>query len=460
MTERRQVHLGFNVLGLGQHPAGWKSRYGSDPQGPLGPELFEHCAKVAERGTFDAFFLADTLALRGGARALKGGPPHMGLDPTALLSYLAAVTERIGLIATVSSSFEFPYNLARRIASVDRLSHGRAAWNIVTTYSPEAVANFSADEHLPREARYARAAEFANVVTALWGSWDEDAIVADAAAGVFVEPDRVEQIDHRGEFFSVAGPLPLPPSEQGRPVIVQAGGSPEGLELAASYADMVFSSALSFEHGQAFYSDLKGRVAAHGRDPQSLKIMPGLTTVIGGTEAEANQRYEELEELAGGDSGLGRLSEIMQLPPDQIELDRELPWDRMPPREQYKGSLGFYDSVIGLAKRRRLTVRQLLKVGTSHRWAIGAPEQIADTIEEWVTNRAADGFNIMTDVNPSGIEAFVEHVVPILRRRGIYRHEYTGTTLRDHLGLPRPRGHAARNGTAMTAALAVAATPD
>jgi FMN-dependent oxidoreductase (nitrilotriacetate monooxygenase family) len=438
MTQRRQVHLGFNVLGLGQHPAGWKSRYGADPEGPLGPELFEHCAKVAERGTFDAFFLADTLALRGGARALKGGPPHMGLDPTALLSYLAAVTERIGLIATVSASFEHPYNLARRIASLDRLSHGRAAWNIVTTYSPEAVANFSSDEHMPRETRYVRATEFTEVVKALWDSWDADAIVADAQRGVFVEPDRVAQINHRGEFFSVAGPLPLPPSEQGRPVIVQAGGSPEGLELAASYADMVFSSALSIDHGRALYKDLKSRVAAHGRVPESLKIMPGLTTVIGGTEAEANQRYEELEELAGGDSGLGRLSEIMQLPPDQIELDEELPWDRMPPREEYKGSLGFYDSVIGLARREQLTVRQLLKVGTSHRWAIGAPEQIADTIEEWVTNRAADGFNIMTDVNPSGIEAFVEHVVPILRKRGSYRHEYTGTTLRDHLGLQRP----------------------
>lgn len=444
MTERRQVHLGFNVLGLGQHPAGWKSRYGTDPTGPLGPELFEHCVKVAERGTFDAFFLADTLALRGGARALQGGPPHMGLDPTSLLSYLAAVTERIGLIATISSSFELPYNVARRIASLDRLSHGRAAWNIVTTYSPEAVANFSADEHVPRELRYARAAEFAGVVTALWDSWDVDAIVADAKRGVFVEPNRVEQINHRGEFFSVAGPLPLPPSEQGRPIIVQAGGSPEGLELAASYADMVFSSALSLDHGQAFYQDLKNRVAAHGREPDSLKIMPGLTTVIGGTEAEADQRYEELERLAGGDSGLGRLSEIMQIPRDEIELDQELPWDRMPPREEYNGSLGFYDSVIGLARRERLTVRELLKVGTSHRWAIGAPEQIADTIEEWVANRAADGFNIMTDVNPSGIEAFVDHVVPILRERGIYRHEYTGTTLRDHLGLPRPASRRVR----------------
>lgn len=441
MSEKRQVHLGFNVLGLGQHPAGWRSQYGTDPEAPFGPELFVHCARIAEEGTFDAFFLADTLALRGGARALRGGPPHMGLDPTALLSYLSAVTDRIGLIATISSSFEHPFNLARRIASLDHLSGGRSAWNIVTTYSPEAVANFQAGEHMPRAKRYARATEFADVVKALWESWDADAIVSDAEAGVFVDPDRVVQINHQGEFFSVAGPLALPRSPQGRPVIVQAGGSPEGLELAATYADMVFSSALSLEHGQSFYSDLKRRVASHGRDPDSLKVMPGLTVVVGGTEEEANRRYETLEELAGGASGIGRVSEIMGLAPEEIDLDAEVPWGRMTPRDQYKGSLGFYDSVMGLAKRERLTVRQLLRIGTSHRWAIGAPEQIADTIEQWVAEGAADGFNIMTDVNPSGIENFVEHVVPILRKRGIYRHEYTGTTLREHLGLTLPEEH-------------------
>jgi len=436
MTHRRQLHLGYNVLADGMHPAAWRAPY-ANPVGALDPAQWVHVAQVAERGTLDAVFLADIPALLGNPE----DGPSLPFDPTVLLSHLAAATERIGLVATVSTSFEEPYNLARRIASLDHLSRGRAAWNVVTTSEAGAAANFQAQPHGRREDRYARAEEFVDVVLGLWEGWEEDAILADQAGGRFADGARVHPLDHHGRFFDVAGPLNVPRSPQGRPVLVQAGGSPAGLELAARSADAVFAAQASLEDALAYTQDLRRRTVRHGRPADAVRVLPGLSFVLGGTEEEARRRNDELNELAGD----GRLASLAW----QIGVDvSELSWDAPLPdwlfetTELSGSSQGARDIVLNLARRdRSLTPRQLLeRVITWHRLVIGAPEQLADAIEEWFVAGAVDGFNLMPDVNPSGLEDFVDHVVPILRERGLFRHEYEGTTLRDHLGLERPAG--------------------
>ncbi|MEV4421731.1 LLM class flavin-dependent oxidoreductase [Patulibacter sp. NPDC049589] len=435
MTPRRQLHLGYNVLGDGMHPAAWRAPY-TNPVGALDPDQWTHVARVAERGTLDAIFLADSPSLMGGAE----GGPGLPFEPTVLLSHLAAVTERIGLVGTVSTSFDQPYNVARRFASLDHLSRGRAGWNVVTSTDASAAANFGSAAHGARDERYARAEEFVDVVNALWDTWDDDAIVADQAGGRFADGGRVRPIDHHGRHFDVAGPLNVPRTPQGRPVVLQAGGSPAGLELAARTADAVFAAQASLEDALAYTTDLRRRTVRHGRPADSIRVLPGLSFVLGGTEEEARRRNDELNEIAGEDR-LGTLA--WQLGIDVTELSWEAPlpdWLLDTTELSTAGSQGSREIVLNLARRdRSLTARQLLeRVITWHRLVVGSPEQLADAIETWFVAGAVDGFNLMPDVNPSGLEAFVEHVVPILRRRGIFRHEYEGTTLRDHLGLARP----------------------
>lgn len=435
MGAGRQLHLGYNVLADGMHPAAWRAPY-ADPVGSLRPEQWAHIAKVAERGTLDAVFLADSPSLQGSPES----GPGLAYDPTVLLAFLAGQTEHIGFIATISTSFEEPYNLARRVLSLDHLSHGRAAWNVVTSVDAGAAANFSARPHLSRSDRYARAEEFVDVVNALWSSWDEDAIIGDQEGGVFARPERVRTIDHHGPHFDVAGPLNVPHSPQGAPVIFQAGGSPAGLELAARNADGVFASLGTIEQARAYSGDLRRRAVHHGRPADAIRVMPGLSFVLGSTEAEARERNDALNELAGEDRRAW-IAWQLGVDADDLAFDRPLPDSLIDATElSANGSQGAREIVLAIAREdRRLTLRQLLdRVITWHRLFVGAPEQLADDIERWFRAGVVDGFNLMPDVNPSGLELFVDHVVPILRERGLFRHEYEGTTLRDHLGLARP----------------------
>jgi len=429
-TQRRQLSLGLNVLGLGGHPASW--RLAEAPVSSLTDiNYFQNIARIAERGTLDAFFLADS-------PAFQGFGPGGRLEPTILLTAVALATEYLGVIGTASTTYNEPYNIARRFLSLDFASGGRAAWNIVSTYNDAAALNFGKPGGNPTHAeRYDRATEFAEVVVKLWDSWEEGAVIGDPVAGIFSDPNKVHAIDHVGSHFSVKGPLNLPRSPQGRPVLFQAGASEGGKALAARFADAIFSAAITLEDGQAYYREIKERARGWGRDPDQIKIMPGLHTIIGSTEAEAHARANALDAYVGEDELLAQIATRLGLTAQDLELDAELPWHKLQTRPE-KVSHGFFDALVNSARRERLTVRQLIRRGRGHRLAIGTPEQIADTIEEWFLAGAADGFNLMPEAFPSGIEIFVDYVVPELRKRGIFRHEYTGKTLRDHLGLTRP----------------------
>jgi FMN-dependent oxidoreductase (nitrilotriacetate monooxygenase family) len=429
------MSIGMNILGLGGHQAAW--RIGEVPSSALQDvKYFQNIARISERGTLDAIFLADGPALAGSV----AGQPAGRLEPTVLLTAVALATERIGIIATASTTYNSPFNLARRLGSMDFISNGRAAWNVVTNAGDAAAQNFGLGGAPLHVDRYERAAEFVEVAIKLWDSWEDSAIIGDRVAGRFADESKVHAIDHVGKHFSVKGPLNLPRSPQGRPVLVQAGGSEGGKALGSRYADAIFCTQTTLEDGVAFYDEMKARARGWGRDPEHLKIMPGLSTVIGSTEEEANRRCDELDAYQGPDGALAQVAQRIGIPLKELDLDGPLPWKRLgdltPPE---KGSHGFFEAQIKLAKRENLTVRQLSKrIRSGHRLAVGSPAQIADTLSEWFLAGAADGFNLMPDYFPSGAEIFVDHVVPILRRRGLFRHEYTGSTLREHLGIPRP----------------------
>jgi FMN-dependent oxidoreductase (nitrilotriacetate monooxygenase family) len=407
-----------------------------DPASFVQVEFFQQIARLAERGTFDAVFLSDAVALAGAAPE----QPFQSLEPTVLLTALGAVTEHVGLIGTASTTFNDPFNLARRFASVDHVSHGRVALNVVTTYSPPAAANFGLTEAPDHDARYARAEEFVDVLFALWDSWEDGALVGDQALGVFTDGGRIHPIDHDGTYFSVRGPLVVPRSPQGRPVLVQAGSSETGKRLGARTADVIFTAQTAYTAAREFYDDMRARAARYGRNPDHLVILPGLYPIVGSTEAEARARKDELDALL--DLGRERqgLARVLGLDPADLPLDQQSPYGQLPDAARIKGSRGFFESTVKLARENEWTVREvLLSNGGAHRQLVGTPEQIADNIEHWFTTRAADGFNLNFDVFPGGLELFVEHVTPELRRRGLFRSEYPGTTLRDSLGLPRPR---------------------
>jgi FMN-dependent oxidoreductase (nitrilotriacetate monooxygenase family) len=434
-TSPRQMSIGMNILGLGGHQAAW--RIGEVPSSALQDvKYFQNIARISERGTLDAIFLADGPALAGSV----AGQPAGRLEPTVLLTAVALATERIGIIATASTTYNSPFNLARRLGSMDFISNGRAAWNVVTNAGDAAAQNFGLGGAPLHVDRYERAAEFVEVAIKLWDSWEDSAIIGDRVAGRFADESKVHAIDHVGKHFSVKGPLNLPRSPQGRPVLVQAGGSEGGKALGSRYADAIFCTQTTLEDGVAFYDEMKARARGWGRDPEHLKIMPGLSTVIGSTEEEANRRCDELDAYQGPDGALAQVAQRIGIPLKELDLDGPLPWKRLgdltPPE---KGSHGFFEAQIKLAKRENLTVRQLSKrIRSGHRLAVGSPDQIADTLSEWFLAGAADGFNLMPDYFPSGAEIFVDHVVPILRRRGLFRRVYTGSTLREHLGIPRP----------------------
>ncbi|XYH98640.1 LLM class flavin-dependent oxidoreductase [Sorangium sp. So ce1128] len=436
MTHRPgQLHLNAFLMSVGHHEASWRLPE-SDPFANTNVEHFKNLARIAERGRLDSLFLADSPVLWNNV----GRRPAGTLEPTVLLAALAGVTEHIGLIATASTTYNEPFNLARRFASLDHISGGRAGWNIVTTAGVDAARNFNLDELPAHGDRYARAAEFIDVSLKLWDSWEDDAPLGDKENGVWGDDRKIHPPRHVGRYFKVEGALNVPRPPQGYPLLVQAGSSEDGKELAARYAEAVFTAQQTLADAQQFYADLKARVRALGRDPEGIKILPGIVPVIGATEAEAHALDAELDRLIKPEYAKRQLAQTLRVRPEDLDLDAELPKD-LPSEDQIEGAKSRYTLIVTLARRERLTVRQLigrLGGGRGHRTFAGTPEQVADAIQHWWEQGAADGFNVMPPVLPSGLEAFVDHVVPILQKRGLFRTEYEGRTLRDRYGLPRP----------------------
>ena len=440
-SSKGKMKLGWLMSPTGNHPAAWLH-----PNAELhGANNFAHYTRLvqkAEAAKFDFVFQADAAGARdGNMRALSRAPRFMNIwEPLSLLSALVGVTDRIGLAGTMSTSYYEPYNLARLFASLDHLSSGRAGWNVVTSAHPAGGYNFGRDGLEDHALRYARAREFVEVCFGLWDSWDDDAFVLDRAAGINFDPDRMHYLHHKGRFFTVRGPLNIARPPQGRPVIIQAGGSESGKELAAETAEVIFTRDASMAHAQRFYADVKGRMSRFGRSPDQLKIMAGLTVIAGRTAAEAEEKFQYLQSMIHPDVGLEMLSEDLE----GIDLS-DLPLDQPLPRERIPASANrhkqFFDQILRMVDEENLTLRQLyLRYSAARGGDVirGTPSQIADVMEAWFRGEAADGFMMTFSVVPDGMDDFIALVLPELRRRGMFREDYEGRTLRDHLELPRP----------------------
>ncbi|WP_250279848.1 LLM class flavin-dependent oxidoreductase [Frankia sp. Cppng1_Ct_nod] len=438
MSDRpRRLHLNAFLMHVGHHEAAWRHP-AVEPERDGSVDHYIRMAQLAERGKLDSIFLADGLALWNNVRYNFAGR----FEPLTLLSALAVATSRIGLVATVSTTYNEPFHVARKFASLDHLSGGRAGWNIVTSGQEDEARNFNAEAHLEHHLRYQRAAEFLDVTRALWDSWQDDALVYDKRSGLYADTDRIHPVNHTGRYFSVAGPLNVPRPPQGHPLLVQAGSSEDGKEFAARYAEAVFTAQQTLADGQAFYADLKKRAVRHGRSPDSIKILPGIAAILGSTEQEAKQREAELNGLIVPEYGLSQLSKMVGIDLFDQPIDGLLPAE-LPSVDDINGNKSRFTLVVELARRENLTIRQLLTqlaAGRGHRVFAGTPEQVADQLEQWFTAGAADGFNVMPPYLPGALEDFVEQVVPILQQRGLFRTEYTGKTLREHYGLERPPG--------------------
>ncbi len=431
----RQLHLGAFMRPVSIHTGAW--RYpGAFPDANFNLAHLRRFAETLERGKFDAFFMADHLAvLNMPIEALKRSHTVTSFEPFTLLSALAMVTRHIGLVATASTTFDAPYHIARRFASLDHISGGRAGWNIVTTSNPDAALNFGLEEHMEHGERYARAREFYDVVTGLWDSWADDAFVRDVESGIYFDPDRLHVLGHKGKHLSVRGPLNIARPVQGWPVIVQAGASDAGRQLAAETAEVVFAAGSNLAGAQRFYADVKGRAERAGRDPDHIKILPGVLVVVGDSVEEARAKRAHLDSLVHYDSAVASLSIALGHDASGFDPDALLP--DIPDTNASKSGR---ERVIELARRERLTVRQLAQRlgGYGGNAFLGTPATIADAMEEWLHARACDGFNVMFPYLPQGLDEFVDHVVPELQRRGLFRRAYEGRTLRENLGLPRP----------------------
>jgi FMN-dependent oxidoreductase (nitrilotriacetate monooxygenase family) len=434
-AERRELHLNAFLMEAGHHEAAWRLPQ-SNPHADFDLSHWIALARLAEAAKFDSLFLADGPALIGTG---EFRPPGQ-LEPLTLLTALAQHTSRIGLIATVSSTYNEPYNLARRLASVDHVSGGRAGWNIVTSATGAEAANFGLDDRPDHAARYARADEFLSVAKALWDSWEAGAVIADKATGRYADTAKLHRVDHAGEWFRVAGPLNVARPPQGHPLLVQAGSSDDGKAFAARHAEAIFTAHQTYDRAADFYTDIKARTAAAGRDPAAVLVLPGIVPFLGSTEAEARATAAEFDELRVTEFGLRALASVFETDPEVFSLDEPLP-DVILARPPLEGTQSRADLIIELAVRERLTVRDILSRlggGRGHFTFVGTPEQAADTMLAWFEGGAADGFNVMAPALPSQLEVFVEHVLPIMRRKGLFREEYRGTTLREHYGLPVP----------------------
>ena len=432
---QKQLHLGAFMRPVVIHTGGW--RYpGAWPDANFSFPKLKALIQALEAAKFDAFFMADHLALLNmPIEALRRSHTVTSFDPLTLLPALAAVTERIGLIATASTTYNDPYHVARKFASLDHISNGRAGWNLVTTANPDAAQNFGHDAHMAHGERYKRAREFYDVVTGLWDSFADDAFIRDAESGIFWDPARMHVLNHKGAELSVRGPLNVARPVQGWPVIVQAGASEAGRQIAAETAEMVFAAGGPIAEARAFYADVKRRAVALGRNPDHLKILPGALVVVGATLEEAREKRARLDGLVHYESALGALSIALGL--DARGFDPDGPLPEIPETE---GGKSGRERAIAMARRDNLTVRQLAQRlgGYGGAAIVGTPASIADEMQEWLETEACDGFNVMFPFVPGGLMEFTEQVVPELQRRGLFRTEYAGTTLREHLGLPRP----------------------
>lgn len=437
MSQPKQLHLTAFMRPVSLHTGAW--RYpGAYPDANFNLSHLKHFIKELEEAKFDAFFMADHLAvLNMPTEALKRSHTVTSFEPFTLLSALSQVTERIGLAATASTTYDEPYHIARRFASLDHLSNGRAAWNIVTTGNPESSKNFGSDEHLEHSKRYKKAREFYDVVTGLWDSFADDAFVRDQATGIYFDPKRLHVLNHKGDDLSVRGPLNIARPVQGWPVIVQAGQSEPGRQLAAETAEAVFCSPRDIQSAKELYADIKGRAAAAGRNPEHLKILPAALVIIGETAEEAQQKRLHLDSLVHYDSAIASLSVVLGTDASGFDPDQPLPSD-LPETNASKTAR---DGALRLTAEEGLTVRQLAQRygGYSGLAFVGTPESVADELGRWLEESAADGFTVTFPFLPQGLEDVTRRLVPELQRRGIFRRDYEGTTLREHLGLPRPK---------------------
>jgi len=433
----KQMHLNLFIHSRGHHEAAWRHPK-SSPKALTDISYLTEAAQTAEIGLFDSIFLADTLVVNDDvAQAAR-----TWLEPISTLGALAMATKKIGLIATASTTYTEPFNLARQFASLDHVSAGRIGWNIVTTWSVPAASNFGASDQVSHADRYLRAEEYLNIAKALWDSWSDDAVVDNRTSGLYAKVEAIRPICHSGDYYQVAGPLNVPRCPQGRPVLVQAGSSEVGREFAARHAEAVFTAHLEMATAIDFYKDLKSRAKAQRRDPDSIIILPGFSPIIAGTEAEAKQIAKELNELTDVEVGRKRLTgrfggyDFSHLP-----LDRPLTTDDFPDPSTVQAARSRTEVILGMVMREKPTLRQLLAKlagARGHFIFTGTPEQVADELELWFKSGAADGFNLMPPIIPWMLEVFVEEVVPLLQQRGVFRKEYKGTMLRDHYGLKRP----------------------
>ena len=430
---KRVMRLGLSMRYLGYHDSAWRH-----PDVPAGGASdyrhFLHCAQEAERGLFDMVFFADGIGVRANDNppgSLSHSSRNVELEPLTLLAALAPMTRHIGLVSTASTTYNEPFHIARKFASLDHISGGRAGWNIVTSWSEQEAWNFSRESHLDYDTRYDRAREFVDVVKGLWDSWEPDAFVHDKATGQFYDPAKLHVLNHKGKHFQVRGPLNAKATPQGRPLLVQAGANAMGQEIAAADADVVYASVNGFEPAQEYYASVKGRMAKYGRDPDTLKLMPALVPIVGGTEAEAQRKLAQLQELIDPVTGLARIYGLMG---DLSGYDLDGPVPEPTGSNVRSIAYGWWQR----SQREGLSIRQLYgeyAIGEGFR-IVGTPEQIADEMERWMDNGAADGFNVTPTHLPAGIEDFVDAVAPELQRRGRFRTEYEGATLRENLGLP------------------------
>ncbi len=433
-SKKKQIKLGVFLAGTGHHVASWRH-----PDAPadasMNLDYFKELARTAERGKLDMLFLADSLSIDS-----KSHPNVLTrFEPFTLLSALAQVTSRIGLTATASTTYSEPFHIARQFASLDHLSNGRAGWNVVTSSIESTALNFSGEKHLEHHLRYQRAEEFVEAVKGLWDSWEEGAFIRNKETGEFFDKEKMHELNHKGDYFSVRGPLNVSRTPQGQPVIIQAGSSGDGKALAAKTAEVIFTAQNHLESAQEFYQSIKKQAAEFGRDPEKIAIMPGIFPVIADTEEEARAKYQELQDLIIPSVGL----QILQNYLGGIDLSA-YPLDGPLPKLDADASNAVksrFKLVQEMAERDNMTIRELYKYvagSRGHHIFVGTPEQLADKMQEWVDHKACDGFNIMPPLLPEGIELFVDKVVPILQERGVFRKEYEGTTLREHFGLEKP----------------------